>query len=110
MLYVSLASLFVYLFGAYAYGAATVYALKQASPVWTSAPPEDADGPRRIDNATLSLFVISTVWFVLHMLIEFRNLTGGPERGWLDLATLIVFLFPPVIMHTVYREAMCDGE
>ena len=110
MLYVSLASLFVYLFGAYAYGAATVYALKQASPVWTSAPPQDADGPRRIDNATLTLFVISTVWFVLHMLIEFRNLTGGPERGWLDLATLIVFLFPPVIMHTVYREAMCDGE
>ena len=109
MLYVSLVSLFVYLFGAYAYGASTVFALKQASPVWASARPDDSDGPRRIDNATLALFVISTAWFVLHMLIEFRNLTGGAGRDWLDLCTFIVFLFPPVIMHTVYREAVCDG-
>ena len=109
MIVVSLISLFVYLFGAYAYGAATVYALKQASPVWTTAHPDDRDGPRRIDNATLALFVISTVWFVLNLLIEFRNLASGPERGWLDLATFIVFLFPPVIMHTAYREVACDG-
>ena len=54
--------------------------------------------------------MISTVWFVLHTLIEFRQLTGDTREAWLDLGTLIVFLFPPVIMHTVYRETHDDGE
>jgi hypothetical protein len=109
MLLVSLVFLFVYLFGAYAYGAATLLSIRQISPVWGG--PHRNYGPMgaRIDRAGLALFVISAVWFVLHALIEFRNLTGNTERGILDLATFIVFLFPPVIMHTVYLEAQCDG-
>ena len=59
----------------------------------------------------MALLTISTVWFVLHTLIEFRYLTGDTQRDdLLDLGTLIVFLFPPVIMHTVYRETQHDGE
>ena len=59
----------------------------------------------------MALLSISTVWFVLHTLIEFRHLTGDNRRTTsLDLGTLIVFLFPPVIMHTVYRESHSDGE
>ena len=110
MIFVSLVSLFVYLFGAYAYGSATVFAVRQEGQGWGPESWVQSGGRRRIDNATLALFVISTVWFVLHMLIEFRNLTGGAGRDWLDLCTLIVFLFPPVIMHTVYRESICDGQ
>lgn len=107
MLYVSLASLFVYLFGAYAYGAATVLGLREALPVWNR---RTASRPRQLDDAPLAIIVISTIWFILLTLIEFRNLTGTTERGWLDLGTFMVFLFPPVIMQTVYREASCDGE
>ncbi len=110
MVLVSLIFLFVYLFGAYAYGAATVFGVRAASPVW-GHDRQSASGIRtRIDKAPLALFGISTLWFVLNCLIEFRNLTGDTERGWLDLGTFIVFLFPPVIMHTVYLETTCGGE
>jgi hypothetical protein len=110
MLLVSLVFLFVYLFGAYAYGAASLLSVRNISPVW-GGPNRNYDAAigARIDKAGLALFVISAVWFVLHALIEFRNLTGNTERGILDLGTFIVFLFPPVIMHTVYLEAQCDG-
>lgn len=110
MLLISLVFLFVYLFGAYAYGAATVFSLRNVSPVWGGQPSLVEGTRRRIDHASLALFGISTVWFVLHSLIEFRNLTGDTEPGWLDLATFIVFLFPPVIMHTVYLGSQCAGE
>jgi hypothetical protein len=110
MILVSLVFLFVYLFGAYAYGAATLLSVRRISPVW-GGPNREFDPAigARIDKAGLALFVISAIWFVLHALIEFRNLTGSTERSLLDLGTFIVFLFPPVIMHTVYLEAQCDG-
>ena len=105
MVLVSLVFLFVYLFGAYAYGAATVFGLTEVGPAWGGLDRESPPGTRpRLDKPGLALFAISTVWFVLHGLIEFRNLSGDTGRGWLDLGTLIVFLFPPVIMHTVYLE------
>ena len=105
MILVSLVFLFVYLFGAYAYGAATFLSIGQAKSLWGLDKDYAPGIRRRIDKASLGLFVISTIWFVLHSLIEFRNLTGYTDEGWLDLATFIAFLFPPVIMHTVYLEA-----
>ena len=110
MTVVSLISLFVYLFGAYAYGAATVIAISRVSPVWGRyrAVP---DGEPRLEKASLALFVISTIWFIQHSLIEFRSLAGSDARSWLDLSTLVVvFLFPPTIMHTVYLESQCGGD
>ncbi len=109
MLLISLLFLFVYLFGAYAYGAATFLSMGQAKSLWgldkNYAPPLR----ERINRASLAIFIISTIWFVLHTLIEFRNLTGNTRQGWLDLVTFIAFLFPPVIMHTVYLEAHHEG-
>jgi hypothetical protein len=104
---VSLIFLFVHLFGAYAYGAATVYGMRSAGPIWGSQGEYAPGVRRRIDKATLALFVISTVWFALHVLIEFRNFIGYTREGLLDLGSLMVFLFPPVIMHTVYLESLC---
>src|SRR5688572_3766181 len=111
MLLISLFFLFVYLFGAYAYGAASLLSIRQVTPVWGG--PHRNYSPAmssRIDQASMALFVVSAVWFVLHALIEFRNLTGNTERSVLDLATFIVFLFPPLIMHTVYLEAKGEGH
>jgi hypothetical protein len=105
MIYVSLVSLFVYLFGAYAYGAATVLGFREALPFWNR---RNSTRPPQLDDAPLAIIVVSTVWFILLTLIEFRNLTGVTERGWLDVATFMVFVFPPVIMQTVYRETTCD--
>ncbi len=111
MVLISLVFLFVYLFGAYAYGAASVYSLRQLSPVWREAAGETMAGGERPDRPSLTLFLISTVWFVLNALIEFRNLSGDTGYGWLDLGTLIVvYLFPPIIMHTVLLQSKCGDE
>lgn len=111
MVVISLVFLFVYLFGAYAYGAATVYGLREMSPLWGESSRSYAPQVRRrIDRAGLALFAISTAWFVIALLLEFRDFTGNTQEGWLDLAQFIVFLFPPVIMHTVYLESQCEGD
>jgi hypothetical protein len=109
MILISVLFLFVNLFGAYAYGAATLFSLRKMGPVWTRR--QLTPGGGNLDRPSLALFALSTVWFVLHTLIEFRYLIGDTQRDdLLDLATLVVYLFPPVIMHTVYSEAQCDGE
>jgi len=103
MVIVSLVFLFVYLFGAYAYGAATVYSLRRVSRIWARERAEFAsDGDRTLDRPSLALMAISTIWFVLMTLVEFRYLAGDTLRDdLLDLGALIVFMFPPVIMHVV---------
>lgn len=112
MILISLVFLFVNLFGAYAYGAASVFSLRQLGSASGAPVALDSGTPtqRRMDKGSIALFVISTVWFVLHALIEFRNLTGDSRLGLLDLATFIVFLFPPVIMRTVYSETQGHNE
>ena len=106
MTVISLVFLFVYLFGAYAYGAATLYSLRQAGPIWGGTNRDYAPGVRAgIDKASLGLFALSMVWFVLLVLIEFQNFIGITGDSWLDLGTLIVYGFPPVIVHTVYLES-----
>jgi hypothetical protein len=110
MILISVIFLFVNLFGAYAYGAATLYSIRKVSPVWSSQHRHGADGGGQ-DWPSLALFALSTVWFVVNTLIVFRYLTGDAARDdILDLATLLVYLFPPVIMHTVYQESTCDGD
>ena len=111
MTLISLVFLFVYLFGAYAYGAATVYGLRQMSPIWGEPTRTYAPGVRqRVDRAGLRLFALSTVWFVIHILMEFRKFIGASSENWLDLSQLIVYFFPPIIMHTVYLESQCDED
>ena len=111
MILISLVFLFVYLFGAYAYGAATVYSVRQVEPVWG----RDRDYAPGVSAGASTgpawrCSSISTVWFVLHILIEFRNFTGNTAKAGSTSARCIVFLFPPVIMHTVYLESQCAGD
>ncbi len=109
MVALSLAALFAYLFGAYAYGHATILALREASPACapSSGHPEGVRPP--INRVALALFVTSTVWFVLQTLIEFERLSGGRGYGWLDLVALVVaYIFPPLIMHTVSVETHAE--
>ncbi len=84
-----------------------MFGVRGSPRLWNRSEPR---GRQDGDQIPLVLFAISTVWFLLHTLVEFRNLTGDTTRGWLDIGTLIVFLYPPVIMQTVYREAACDQQ
>ncbi len=107
MILINLVALFVYLFGAYAYGAATLVSLRrQAKPVWGAERLYSADIRERIDRASLALFALSFVWFVLNTLTEFRSLVGDTRESWTNLGALaIAYIFPPVIMHTLFLEA-----
>ena len=110
MILISVIFLLVNLFGAYAYGAATLYSVRRVSSIWSRERPDAAERGG-LDRPSFALFTLSTMWFVLLTLIEFRYLTGDTRRDDIfDLATLLVYLFPPVIMHLVYSESTCDGD
>ena len=113
MTLIKLVFLFVYLFGAYAYGAATLFTVREATgPIWGGSQHQyEPTMRRRINQANLALFGLSAIWFVLNMLIEFRNFTGNTQESWLDVvALLLTYQFPPVIMNTVYLESQCAGD
>jgi signal transduction histidine kinase len=101
-------ALFVYIFGAYAY----TYALlqfRQHRDVGTGrlAPAQQ----RRLAGASVRLFAMCAVWFVLNSVIEFRALLGeARQNDLIDLAALeIVFLFPAVIFHSYLLESVSDA-
>lgn len=107
---ISLAFLVVCIFGAFAYGSSTVMALRQVSPVWGPPRWPMGLGHAAMDRVSLSMFVLCTVWFVLNALSEYRWLGGASRQGYLDLMVLgLAFLFPPLIMHVVWRET-CGHE
>ncbi len=109
MVALSLLSLCVFIFGAYAYGVTTVLALRQ-TPVWGRG--DGADTPHRavLDPVVLTLCIVCTVWFVLHGLAEFQVLTGrGRWQGVpLIIALVLSYAFPPLIMHNVLHETPAD--
>lgn len=110
MVALNLVALFVFVFGAFAYGSATALCLRDASPVWGLHRQYAGDTRTRLDKVSLALFVVSTIWFIVHALIEFGVLAGGGREGPFDLAALVlVFAFPPLIMHTVLIETCHEG-
>jgi signal transduction histidine kinase len=101
----SIVALFVYIFGAYAYGY-LLFLLLQRREERAAC---DVDH-RRLSRALFRMFALCAVWFLLHAVIEFRVLLGAPqERGLLSLMTLeLVLLFPAVIFHTYFLESVVD--
>ena len=106
---VSLAFLVVCVFGAFAYGSATLMALRQATPVWAAW--REGQPPPLIDRVNLAMFGICTVWFALNAFGELQLLVGArtSRTGPVELATFaMAFVFPPLIIHLVYRETSGD--
>jgi two-component system LytT family sensor kinase len=106
---VSLVFLVVCVFGAFAYGSATMMALRQVTPVWAA---RSADRPPpRLDRVNVAMFALCTVWFALNAVGKLQQLAGtsdGRSSG-IDFATFVIaFAFPPLIMHVVYRETGID--
>ena len=108
---VGLIFLVVCIFGAFAYGSATLLALRQSSPVWRTP---SLHGPRvPPDGVSLTMFTICTVWFALNAISELGQLTNPAwsRTHAVDLAVFITaFAFPPLIMHVVYRETVTDSH
>jgi signal transduction histidine kinase len=104
----SIAALFTYIFGAYAYGYLLLLSHRHRD-FGTSMPSVDLRD--KVARASLRLFALCAVWFVLHAIIEFLALLGEPkEDDLLDLATLeLVFLFPAIIFHSYLLEAAAEG-
>src|SRR5687768_13551370 len=95
----SIIALFVFIFGAYAYGYLVALSMRDRTPVWSHArAPGARNSTARINFV---MYVVCTVWFALHAIIEFRFLMGEPRHNdFVDLATLeLVFLFPGLIFH-----------
>ena len=105
----SIAALFIYIFGAYAYGYLLFLSHRHRG-LGGMVPSDDARD--KMESASLRLFAMCAIWFVLHAVIEFLALLGEPkEDDLLDLATLeIVFLFPAVIFHSYLLDAMAEGR
>ena len=103
-----IAFLLVYVLGAVAYGSALLLSLRQASPVWS--PHRRHDTPaRRLDRGSLAMFLWSAIWFVVLALDQFDEFVSGPRRNVLDLLhLLLVFGFPPLIVHTMYLEGRVE--
>jgi signal transduction histidine kinase len=102
---VALVFLVVCIFGTFAYGSATVMALRESTPVWGH--PRTSAARMPLDAVSLTMFVACTIWFALNTLAEGRVLLlgGAPRSSWIDLAVFVAgFAFPPLIMHVVYRE------
>ncbi len=107
---IDIAFLLVYVLGAFAYGSALTLSWRQARPVWSSLGRGQAAGAPRLDAASLALFAWSALWFVVLGLGQFMNMVGGGRRlGWLGvLQLMLVFGFPPLIMHTMCKEGHVD--
>jgi signal transduction histidine kinase len=106
----SIIALFVFIFGAYAYGYLVALSLRNRTSVWSHA---RVPGARHnTERINFVMYVVCTVWFALHAIIEFRFLTGEPRNNdFVDLATLeLVFLFPGLIFHLYLRENSCDDS
>jgi two-component sensor histidine kinase len=101
-----IAFLLVYVLGAFAYGSALVLSLRQASPVWAPHRHHGSVVRPRLDRASVAIFLLSAIWFVVLALDQFDEFLSGPRRNVLDLLQLIlIFGFPPLIVHTMYLEA-----
>jgi signal transduction histidine kinase len=98
-------ALCIFIFGAYAYGSLLLLSLRHRQTVWAAASAPEAVRVRA-ELQGLAMFVVCTLWFALHAIIEFRGLMGDPPRDdWWDLAVLpLVFVFPGLIFQTVLLE------
>jgi signal transduction histidine kinase len=98
----SIAALFIFIFGAYAYGYLLLLWLRR-TPAVVGAKDTFNGTVGRVGQA---MFAACMLWFVLHAIIEFRYLLGEPRKDDLiDLAALeLVFIFPGLIFHTYYVE------
>ncbi|MBP7777699.1 MAG: histidine kinase [Acidobacteria bacterium] len=103
---IDIAFLLVYVLGAFAYGSALTLALRQSRSVWSVAR-NCGPAAAQLDPASVTLFGWSALWFVVLAAGQFIDMVAGSSSlGWHDVMVFVlVYGFPPLIMHTMYKEA-----
>ena len=103
---IDIAFLLVYVLGAFAYGSALTLALRQSRSVWSAAR-NCGPAAAQLDPASVTLFGWSALWFVVLAAGQFIDMVAGSSSlGWHDVMVFVlVYGFPPLIMHTMYKEA-----
>lgn len=107
-----LTALLVHTFGAFCYGGMLVLWMRQqrtlaGGRVAAACAPEPA---RPLDVAGIGLLVVSFLWFVVNLLMTLAAISpAGPSLAHWIAFQVLVFLFPPLIMHWTWTEARCQA-
>ena len=101
-----LAALLVYTFGAFAYGALLVLWARELGQLgWAGRRSAGPRGEADLVNGILA--IASFAWFVLHIVLLLLELGARETVQAIETATIfIAYLYPPLIMHTVFVETM----
>ena len=102
---VALVGLLVYTLGAFAYGMTLVFWIRQLR--HTVGPSRARSALHEIDVVAGGLLAVSFAWFCLNAVVLFLRLGPRAPHWQLDVATIVLaFAFPPLIMHSVWAEAV----
>jgi anti-sigma regulatory factor (Ser/Thr protein kinase) len=100
-----LLALLVYTFGAFAYGAMLLMWVRELGAVRWGAQRCSGASSREADTVNGALLVVSLFWFLCNVAQLLVSLTPRREVWQLDVAgVLLVFAFPPLIMHATLLE------
>ena len=101
-------ALLIFTIGAFAYGAITwVWIRDRGKLHWQASKGSTAAVDQRFNTPAGLLFVLCFIWFVVNLLLQLAPLNPALPDNWLSLATVVVsFLFPPLIMHSGYVDAI----
>src|SRR5713101_4002935 len=107
-----LMALLVYTVGMFSYGAIFFLWLRQRGKTGWAGQPSIACGVRRpADLVSGAIVLVSFTWFTVSLLLTLTSLDPHIRQWPLQTASLVlVFLFPPLIMHTTYAEIQSEGR
>jgi len=107
-----LTSLLVFTVGMFSYGAIFYFWLREFGRTgWAGQQTTGCGARRRFDLVGGAMIFVSFAWFTLHLLLTLASL--DPRIRPLPLQVvihLLLFLFPPLIMHTTYVETRAAGR
>ena len=103
---IALIGLLIYTCGAFAYGMASIFWIREVGRVaWPSRPSRASGALTENDAINGALLMVSFTWFCVNAIVMFLRLGPRVNLWALDLATLfLAFSFPPLIMHTAWAE------
>ena len=90
----------IFTFGVVGFATLSVFWLKE----------ESGAGFRAEHRVHGFMLLLCTVWFAFNLALELRVLFGATDVNYLRAMTLaLAFLFPPMILHSYYAEAVQTG-
>jgi hypothetical protein len=100
-----LVALLIYTFGAFAYGSILLMWVRELGATGWGASRSVHPSRREVDAVNGALLVVSFLWFLCNVAQLLVGLTPRREVWQLDVAgVLLVFAFPPLIMHATWVE------